>query len=505
MADEITDILITAWRRVRETLRHKPKQVCRRLQRGRAAWRKRPPRARSVPIRAADTRITPMTARCVPEHAAYPREAMAPELRTAYERHRVTLDVELLRELCAAVRIHEWGEPQAEVARRLGRHEVTGLRVPRSKGKLRTRFYPPTGGRGRQHVAVLAQTWLDPCAHLCQPADRVWGWTGKIAYWRVPDDLPPQEIERVPFYQDRTRAFADKSGLHPEHPLVDPVRPPKQPKYKLAPPPPDHVQYKWKGDQFIGYDWRAAEKNPLIREGYERHQRRLARTRAAYKARKARGEVKPRPGADGGGSLMFRGWMWICPICGKQKKVLYYPLPPINVIRGYGTFAQDDVIDAALAADPSLAEPQRASGLACMQCHNVSGTGRVRKSVWHQVVVYLSGGLLRGRDVPRPEWFTPDRKRPYRPMLMARTSKRPQALEMLERGVAIDQIARELQLCEATVTIYAQKLFPKYGVRTLAELKRKLGVGDGGCGDAVRPAGHPARSLPPPREWAGYG
>ena len=41
--------------------------------------------------------------------------------------------------------------------------------------------------------------------------------------------------------------------------------------------------------------------------------------------------------------------MRICPRCGKQKKVLYYPLPPVNVIRGYGCYVPDDVIDDALA------------------------------------------------------------------------------------------------------------------------------------------------------------
>src|SRR4051794_33290931 len=147
MADDIVDILCDAWRRVRERLRDKPDEVAQRLRRGRELWRKRPPRAWCLAIRASDTRITPMTAACVPERAAYPREAMAPHLRTMYERHRVTLDVELLRALCAVVRIHEWGEPWAEVAQRVGRKEA-GLIVARVKGKLATRFHPPTGGRG---------------------------------------------------------------------------------------------------------------------------------------------------------------------------------------------------------------------------------------------------------------------------------------------------------------------------------------------------------------------
>src|SRR5688572_10319244 len=121
MDDDIVDILCAAWRTVREQLRDKPDEVRRRLNRGRELWRKRPPRAWCLAVRAADARITPGTARCVPEHAAYPREAMGREGRTSYQPHTVTLDLELLRTLCAPVRIHQWGEPQGEVAKRLGR------------------------------------------------------------------------------------------------------------------------------------------------------------------------------------------------------------------------------------------------------------------------------------------------------------------------------------------------------------------------------------------------
>src|SRR5688572_2118790 len=222
MDDDIVDILCAAWRRVREGLRGKPAEVRRRLKRGREMWKKRPPRAWCLAIRASDTRINPVTARCEPEAAAYPRECVPGAARTAYARHRVTLDVELLRELIRPVRIHEWGEEITEVARRVGRREA-GLEIARFKGRLRTHFDPPTAGHGGSPRAIVSATgWLDPGAHLLQQADPVWGWTGKIAYWRVPDELEPQTIERLPFYQDRTRAYADTRGLHPEHPLVDP-------------------------------------------------------------------------------------------------------------------------------------------------------------------------------------------------------------------------------------------------------------------------------------------
>jgi hypothetical protein len=473
----MTHILIVAWRRVREQLRNKPEEVAKRLKWGRELWRKRPPRVWCVAIRASDTRITPMTARCVPEDAAYPREAMAPELRTSYAPHRVTLDVELLRQLCAPVRVHEWGEPLREVAQRLGRKEW-GLAIARAKGKLTTRFDSRSAGFGQTSRAVLSPDGLlNPGAQLFEWADRVWGWTRTIAYWRLPDDLPPQEVDRVPVYHDRTRAFADKSTLHPEHPLVDPV-PRKRPSYKLPPAPPDHVAYKWKGEVFVGYDWRAAETNPLIRENYERFQRQRARQRAYEKARRARGDGKPRAGAGGRGSLMFRGWMWLCPICGKRVKLLYYPLPPVNLVRGFGILVEDDVIDAALAIDPSLREPLLASGLACKVCHGVTATGRMRRGAWNEVVTYLSGGLLQGREVPKPPWFTPQRKHPFRPTLgRAPSGRRPQVQAMLLRGMTYPQIARELGLSVSTVTGYARQLLKQQGFRNVAEFRRTLGVG----------------------------
>jgi hypothetical protein len=486
MADEMTDLLIEAWRRVRQTLRDNPDEVARRLRRGRDVWLKRPPRAWCLALRASDTRITPMTARCEPQDAAYPREAMAPHLRTSsYAPHRVTIDATLLTGLTERVRVHPWGEPQEELAQRLGRRKL-GLRIARATAKLTTRHDPPTGGRGgNPRPVVSADGWLDPGAHLFQRPDRAWGWTGMLAYWRLPDEFPPQVVERVPFYIDRTRAFADTAGLHPEHPLRDPP-PPKPSPHKLGPPQvTDNAHYKWKGEQFVGYDWRAAEKNPLIRANYEHFQHRRQRVRAWRKRRRASGEAKP--ALQGGGSLLFRGWMWLCPICGRRSKVLFYPLPPVNLLRGYGTLREDSLVDAALALDPALRQtpPPRTPGLACHKCHGIGNSGRVCNGAWNEIVTHLTGGLLYGHEVPTPSWFTPDRKRPFRPCLGRAPSKRlPQVESGLRRGLTYTQIARELGIHMWTVAAHARRLCKQHGVRTKAELLRKWGLEI----DAARPA-----------------
>ncbi|MEA2710288.1 MAG: Bacterial regulatory protein luxR family [Phycisphaerales bacterium] len=478
MPDEVTDFLLEAWRRVRETLRNNPIDVAKRLRRGRDVWTKRPPRAWCLAIRASDTRITPMTARCEPEDAAYPREAMSPHLRTSsHAPHRVTVDATLLAMLTERVRVDGCGEPHEQLAQRLGRHKM-GLRIARAKAKLKTYHESPTGGRGgNPRPIVSAGDSLDPGAHLFQRPDRAWGWTGILAPWRLPDDLPPQTIQRVPFCIDRTRAFIDKTNLHPEHPLVDP--PPRKPSpYKLGKPLViDNAQYKWKGEQFVGYDWRAAETNPLIRENYEFFQRRRERVRRWRKARAARGDANRPAGAGGGGSLLFRGWMWLCPICGRRSKVLFYPLPPVNVLRGYGTLREDDIIDAAFVLEPSLRQPPTPhfSGLACHKCHGVFTITRARNCAWNEIVTYLSGGLLYGHEVPTPSWFTPDRKREFRPCLGRAPSKRlPQIATLILRGLSYTQIARKLGITKDTVSGHVQRLYKLHKVRGRANLERKL-------------------------------
>jgi hypothetical protein len=133
--------------------------------------------------------------------------------------------------------------------------------------------------------------------------------------------------------------------------------------------------------------------------------------------------------------------------------------------------------DAAIALDPSLGRPPRACGLACKQCHRVKFTSRVGRSEWHQIVQFLSGGLLHGCEVPRPGWFTPDRKRPFRPCLGRPPSRRlPQVEAMMRRGMTYAQMARELGLCESTVSVYAWKVFVRHGVHSLSEFRRKASV-----------------------------
>ena len=468
-ADEMSLLLFNTWQRLRDRFRNNPAEVARRLRRGRDAWLKRPPRAWCLAIRASDTRITPMTAICEPEDAAYPRDAIAPHLRTTEVPHRVTIDRELLVMLTKRVRVGDWGEPQEMLAGRLGRNRL-GLRIARAKGKLKTYHDPPPGGRsGPRPICSAPDGPLDPNARLFERADRAWGWTGILAYWRLRDEVPPQAIERVPVFVDRTRAYADRTGLHLEHPLLDPPPPRDRSANKLGKPVvTDNAPYKWKGDIYIGYDWRAAQTNPLIREHYEYFQRRRALARAAARKRRANGGGSG--GGGGAGSLLFRGWRWLCPVCGRRSSVLFFPLPPVNVIRGYGCFIEDDLIDAAFALDPELRHhPQRPhAGLACQTCHRIRTTNCSEPAAWNNIIRHLSGGLLYGHEVPRPAWFTTERQKPYRPLLGRAPSKRiPQVQTMLLRGLSTAsatrrsyaEIANKLGVLKTTVSLHARRVF----------------------------------------------
>ena len=454
MGDDIDDILLAAWARVRETLRGKPDEVRRRLIRGREMWRKRPPRAWCIVLRAADRRITPMNAAVAPEHG--------PNARVE---HTVTLDVELIRQLCAPVRVHEWGEGHIDVARRLGR-ERAQLVPARARGVLNSRYYPPDRGcGGKPRTVVSSERWLDPNQALCRAADPVWGWTGKLLSWRVPD-MPPQTLLRVPLWEDRTRQYADARALHPEHPLRDPPPPAKRTGYKLAPPPPDFLAwYKWKDGEYLGYDWR----NPAAKAGYERRQSHLESERARSRRRWAKRSGR------GGGSKLFKGWLWLCPTCGRRSKVLYYPLPPVNVLRGFGCHTPDDVIEAAEALDPSLRLPLRyRGGFACNQCLHVRPTSRVRAGCWGECVCYLTCGLLGAREVPRPAWFTPDRRRAYTPHVYPPSKRRPQVEQMLLAGRSYREIAAELGIGYSTVATHAMVIYRNHGVRGVKQLLLKL-------------------------------
>jgi hypothetical protein len=273
----------------------------------------------------------------------------------------------------------------------------------------------------------------------------------------------------------------DKSALHPEHPALDPAPKRRGPSTHLPKPLPDNAWYKWKGDEFVGYDWRSAEKYPSIRTNYERHERRKESRRQAARRRRLEGRLSPSERAQvtgGAGSLLFRGWRWLCPVCQRRVKVIFYPLPPINLLRGgFGCLVPDDVIDPVLALLPPIDNLRRARGFACDLCHGVRPFSRVDRNGWNETVCYLTGGLVYGREVPKPSWLTCDRKRAYRPIpSRAPSERRLQVQERLLRGWSYKRIAADMKVAEGTVMGYASRVYAQHGVHGRYELAKKLGI-----------------------------
>lgn len=122
----------------------------------------------------------------------------------------------------------------------------------------------------------------------------------------------------------------------------------------------------------------------------------------------------------GGGPARFRGWCWRCPglygkACGRLVRHLYAPLPVWTVGRMLGV--EEGLAVAGLAerwrpgVDDRLAGTRR---LACERCWRIKRLTFSNATGWNELVSYLSGGLLYGREVERPVDFAYERLRAYR-------------------------------------------------------------------------------------------
>ena len=149
-------------------------------------------------------------------------------------------------------------------------------------------------------------------------------------------------------------------------------------------------------------------------------------------------------------------------------RVLYldYPLAPI-------TFLEFHKIDPA--RDERDETPKPPPCFACRECHGVRYLSRMNRDPWNVVVSYLSGGLLYGKEVKRPSWFTRDRKRAFRPQVMrAPSQRRPQVLERLMRGWKYARIGADLGISEGTVETHVRNLCRQYAVKRRAELENAV-------------------------------
>jgi DNA-binding CsgD family transcriptional regulator len=458
----VETLLHTAWLHVAARFADDPHDLARRIARRRRAVLIRPPRAWCLAVRASDARLADVT---TIDRANTGDDASSCHSLTLSPRYRehVRLTTAALQTLCAPVTLTAPGETLREVANKLGTTPM-GLHAARLNNRFHVHHVKGlSGSRGRPVPVLYTDRPLDPSAKNFAEPDPAWLWTATYIVSRIPRDFA-QTLTRIECHRSHVARTRYAEHVHPE--ARDGVTPPR-PKRLLPPPEPDHVWYKWsRSGHFLGDDpsnWRKSPNDPG-----DRPPRYLKR----YKPK-----PKPKPSTSAG-SLHFNGYAWLCPICGKTCRTIYLPVRRLNLLD-----LRDPNDRAARSKPPKLADiveiPRAIQRFACARCHRVKFFTRVANEAWNDLIAYLTAGLLYGREVPRPEWFTKDRKRAYVPRPTAAPSKRRlQVLELLLKGLSYAEIGQQLGLSERTINDYAGQIYAQHGVggrHARADLARKLG------------------------------
>jgi hypothetical protein len=362
------------------------------------------------------------------------------------------------------------GETWDELAKKLGTG-FTGLRHARMRGRLRARYVKNLGGRWGAPVPILASDdLLDPGARGWIAPDPIWGVSTCDLLERVPGDFSA-ELMRVPLYRSHARKGEFEDSLHPE------VRnsPRVQKRERLAPPPPDYVWYKWsKAGEFLGENpkyWRKSAEDP-------------GKPPPPGAGMKKKYKRKPKPRV-GGGSQHFIGWAWVCPRCGKSCRTLYLPMQrqiqcaavhsaaeiriPKHEIRNNSKargemsetpgleFSAFEILN--LFRISSFGFRASDTGFACYRCSRIRSFSRIdAKNSWNELVGYLSGGMMYGREVPMPADFAlpATRKRQYRPRLVKprrQEAKKWRVLSQAAFDAPADAQRGQMREADATVRL----------------------------------------------------
>lgn len=425
--------IFDAWKRVGPRLKADPAELARRVDRRRRTLLGRPPRGWCLGVRASDGRIEKESPAILPWDG--PGELL---------RHEVTLDAPLVRRLCGGVRIEWPGETLSDVAKKLG-VSTRGLTVARLRGVLSVHYQRGLGGWWGKPVPMLySERALDPSGQMFQRTDPLWSWAAEHLEAAVPEEFE-QQLERVAVYRPTMgRGIAGEPRVYPSH--------------KLPPPPGDGEDvcawYKYKDGVYVGYDWR----NPLSKKNYERHERRKALERASRgRLRRERGTRRE---SVSNGSLQFKGWQWVCPMCGKGVKIVYLPMPAIDVLARCAEieaeWAGTVSMGAELGGIATVEQPPRR--FACGACHRIRYVSAAEPSAWNHFVTYLSGGMLYGSEVDKPEAFAPRRKRAYRPQTSRPAPRRAHVLKRIGQGWTIKAIAKEMGVGAAAVHNHVKAL-----------------------------------------------
>ena len=166
-----------------------------------------------------------------------------------------------------------------------------------------------------------------------------------------------------------------------------------------------------------------------------------------------------------GGRAVFRGWYWICPSCKMSTQSVYYPVD------------QPD-LPSMLGFPPAIAAPlpKPTPTFACRECHGILGFSRVEVGrSWNILILRITGGLMFGREVQKPDWLTSQRKRAYRPITPRPAPRRDLVQRLLvETTLTRPQIAAQTGMPLRRVRKHAAAIYKHHHVHTRQDLQRLL-------------------------------
>ena len=165
------------------------------------------------------------------------------------------------------------------------------------------------------------------------------------------------------------------------------------------------------------------------------------------------------------GQMKFRGWRWLCPGCNRETTRVFYPLPAIIAARPIVAFARHHFADDPI--EPPLPT------FACSACHKINDEGRLRSQGWDTLIAHLTAGLLYGREVKKPKWYTPVRKKQYKPRpSLPRSQNKDRVLEMLlTTDLDTPQIAKILRLNPNSVAWWISRIYQNHNVKSRQQLR----------------------------------
>ncbi|MCI0674167.1 MAG: hypothetical protein L0Y42_00130 [Phycisphaerales bacterium] len=410
--DRLDTILLEAWNRVGARVRRKRISALKRSRRRFKGVLRRPMREWCLVIRASDTRIARLadwveerqeevategcTSRCTGE-TPVPPTPVPPTCGDPIRRgraHLVTLSGRAIRELCKPIWIDWPGVTLHEAAKMCGREYKTIKNWAR-QGVFKVDYY------------------------------REFKFPGDMKERRKPIDEGVSARQRLSMERGRPRVW--------------------------TPSPMDPNNFTGRAPHAVwGTMWQHLwERLP---EDYELVVERVAN----WRVRK--------------GKQVFRGWEFVCPGrldesgeykgCGRRCRYLYGPQTVWTLARamqsemdGGEGFDMPPPPEAAPEGPrlvgqwfPGLDDPTHNAGprsFACKQCWHVRNTCMANYNGWNEFVAQISGGLLYGRDVERPEEICPlkRKRREYKRKPQRREIDRERALKGQRERVAVGEVS----------------------------------------------------------------